>query len=115
MDATELTLAKWILNKGGDSESGIGRAEKFLDLKVIREVGSYSDYDAYLTERLTKARFRAANVHCFVVLENGYAVGLNENPAKGLSFPVVKYGESKTKPIITPESFGKMCDVISRI
>jgi len=30
------------------------------------------------------------NVHFWVVLENGYAVGWNENPARGWSFPVVK-------------------------
>lgn len=30
------------------------------------------------------------NVHFWVILENGYAVGWNENPARGWSFPVAK-------------------------
>ena len=30
------------------------------------------------------------NVHYWVELENGYAVGWNENPSRGWSFPVVR-------------------------
>ena len=29
-------------------------------------------------------------VHNWVELANGYAVGMNENPSRGLTFPVVK-------------------------
>ena len=30
------------------------------------------------------------NVHFWVTLENGFAIGLNENPAFGWSFPIMK-------------------------
>jgi hypothetical protein len=33
------------------------------------------------------------NVFYWVELENGYAVGWNENPARGWSFPIVKMKE----------------------
>jgi len=67
-------------------------AEKFLDKKIVKQVSSAGmDWDEYLKELSTNAPFKAKNVNSFVVLENGYAVGFNENPAKGWSFPVVKY------------------------
>jgi hypothetical protein len=33
------------------------------------------------------------NVHCWWELENGYAVGWNENPSRGSSFPVIRMNE----------------------
>ena len=35
----------------------------------------------------------AKNVHFWVVLASGHAVGWNENPARGWSFPVISYKE----------------------
>jgi hypothetical protein len=34
------------------------------------------------------------NVHVWWELENGYAVAMNENPSRGLSFPVIRMNES---------------------
>ena len=36
------------------------------------------------------------NVHFWVVLENGYAVGWNESPSHGWSFPLFKLKITKT-------------------
>ena len=57
------------------------RAWKFRDIEVVREVDG------------TKEGWPGThkNVFTWWVLENGYAVGWNENPAIGWSFPVVKY------------------------
>lgn len=53
------------------------RAYKMLNVEVLSEhrgywIGSHK------------------NVHCWWKLANGYAVGWNENPSVGWSFPVVK-------------------------
>lgn len=35
------------------------------------------------------------HVWYWVVLENGYAVGFNQNPSRGWSFPVIRYKAQK--------------------
>jgi hypothetical protein len=57
-----------------------GPALKFIDVAVIKEHYSYT----------TRWPGQHKNVHFWVELENGKAVGWNENPATGWSFPVVK-------------------------
>ena len=56
------------------------RAWKMKDAWVISEHESFEDPWPG-THR---------NVHIWYTLENGYAVGWNENPYRGWSFPVVK-------------------------
>lgn len=49
------------------------------------------------------------NVHFWYILENGYAVGFNENPSKGWSFPVVKAPVVETMDVWRRSSItGKM-------
>jgi len=55
-------------------------AYKMKDVPVVREV----DFREMPWPGVHK------NVYYWVVLENGYAVGMNENPSRGLSFPIVK-------------------------
>jgi hypothetical protein len=57
------------------------RARKFADVEIIEE------YDSFKDPWIGKEK----NVHYWFKLVNGYAVGHNENPARGWSFPVVKY------------------------
>ncbi len=59
------------------------RAYKYKDVKVLREVdGCVKAWPG--THK---------NVLSWYILENGYSVGFNENPARGWSFPVVKFPE----------------------
>lgn len=53
------------------------RAYKMKDVSVIKE-------------HCHKWPGKHKNVHIWVELENGYAIGCNENPARGWSFPVHK-------------------------
>ncbi len=55
------------------------KAWKFRDVKVIREVdGTVEGFPG-----------KHKHVYTWWELENGYAVGWNENPAIGWSFPVI--------------------------
>ena len=59
------------------------KAYKFRDIEVIKEhKGNFSG---------SNWPGKHKNVYFWVELENGYAVGFNENPARGWSFPVIKY------------------------
>ncbi len=60
------------------------RAYTFRDVEVIQE-HSLSDNN-YVSWPGTRNK----NVMFWVKLSNGYAVGFNENPARGWSFPVIK-------------------------
>lgn len=67
------------------------RAYKFRDIEVIKR---HSRVDVK-NGRIIDIRYKEwigthKNIHNWVELENGYAVGMNENPSKGLSFPVVR-------------------------
>lgn len=57
------------------------KAYKFKDLKVIKE---------FFGDTFKPWPGTHKNVHYWILLENGIAVGLNENPARGLSFPFIK-------------------------
>ena len=63
------------------------RAAKYLDVPVEEEYGVST----------TGRRWIGCEKYVFnwVVLKNGYAVGMNENPARGLSFPVVRYRKGR--------------------
>lgn len=59
------------------------RANQMLDAGVIEAYGWEDDVAWPGTHR---------NVAVWWVLDNGYAVGWNENPGRGWSFPVVRHG-----------------------
>ena len=60
------------------------RAFKFADVKVVEE---FSMFDSDTWKSWPGAH---KNVMNWCILENGYAVGWNENDSRGWSFPVVK-------------------------
>lgn len=71
-----------------DPGTGISETDacfKHLDVEVIEEVSCYPDEGP---KRDWPGKH--LNVHCYVRLVNGRIVGLNENPARGWSFPVMK-------------------------
>ena len=59
-----------------------GRAYKYRDVEVVVEYGY-----GHQSKRWPGPH---KNVHNWCILANGYAVGWNENPSTGWSFPVVK-------------------------
>ena len=65
-------------------------AYKMKDIVVVKEHCSLIDQDEYQDWLGTHK-----NVYSWAELENGYAVGWNENPAKGWSFPVCKIKEKQ--------------------
>jgi hypothetical protein len=71
------------------------KARKFADIEVVQE------YDARKEPWIGTHK----NVTYWFVLKNGYAVGLNENLGKGLSFPVVKLDNKK---IIKEQNMDKL-------
>lgn len=67
------------------------KAYKFRDIKVIKEHSGIGVRKAKIIDIRYKSWIGIhKNIHNWVELENGYAVGMNENPSRGLSFPVVR-------------------------
>lgn len=58
-------------------------AFKWADIEVIAE------YDG--TEPGQHWPGKERNVYCWVALKNGRAVGWNENPGRGWSFPLIRF------------------------
>lgn len=65
------------------------RARKFADVMVTRKHESGENCEPWPGTH--------KNVFVWFVLENGYAVALNENPSIGWSFPVVKLKPKQSK------------------
>ncbi len=87
------TLAQVIGSQLLSGEYDEDRAYKFKDILVIAEYRNFPlSPDENSDEHLPYGRWPDSHkfVYYWAELENGYAVGLNENPARGLSFPVVK-------------------------
>ena len=78
------------------------RAYKFLDVEVVEKYKGYKDGQGWIGTH--------KNIYVWWELANGYAVGMNENPSCGLSFPVAKAKWSKVwvKQIICP--YMNICD-----
>lgn len=66
------------------------RAQLYADVEVVRE------YDG--TKHGEGWPGKHKNVYCWVALANGYAVGWNENPARGWSFPVIRWVAPTSNP-----------------
>lgn len=71
--------------RGGEYDNS--KAMKFADIEVIKE------YDTFKKPWIGKHK----NVHVWFILANGYAVGFNESPARGWSFPVIRYKDKESK------------------
>ena len=67
------------------------RAQRYADVEVVRE------YDG--TKHGEGWPGKHKNVYCWVALANGYAVGWNENPARGWSFPVIRWVAPTSYPL----------------
>jgi hypothetical protein len=68
------------------------RLTSYLNLKVVKEISSVGmDWYDYVQILHNEAPFKQKNIYSFCVLENGFAVGFNENEATGWTFPIVKY------------------------
>lgn len=65
------------------------KANKFLDVEIKEEYTSGESHHKYKSWRLSGGTHKY--VFYWVLLENGYAVGWNENPSRGWSFPVMKF------------------------
>ena len=68
-------------------------AYKHLDVEVIEEVSSSALLNDRIVDNPLYERWpgKHKNVFCWWKLKNGKAVGWNENPAIGWSFPVINY------------------------
>lgn len=93
-----MKLKEWnpIQNSGFDFSNT--RIDKYMELEIVKECSSVDfskdsdeQFNAYIKELNTNAPFKTHHTYSFVVLKNGYAVGWNENPSRGWSFPIVKY------------------------
>jgi hypothetical protein len=84
----EKTLRDVMPKELTDRDCDKTRAYKMRDVLVVNEHCSMIDQNEYQSWPGTHK-----NVYYWVELENGNAVGWNENPARGWSFPVVKMKE----------------------
>jgi len=67
------------------------RFRAFADVEVVKSYGAPG-------EPLKRWPGKHRNVVCWYELANGYAVGWNENPGRGWSFPVVALPEADRTP-----------------
>ena len=79
------TLAQVMPREFSSSEYDNTQAYGFKNVIVIKEHCLHSQQNSYKNWIGIHK-----NVNLWVELENGYAVGWNENPSRGWSFPVVK-------------------------
>ena len=74
------------------------RAFKFIDVEVVKKYSRIGvRYGKIVNIPYKKWIGIHKYVHNWVELENGYAIGMNENPARGLSFPVVRMRKRGSK------------------
>lgn len=62
-------------------------AAKYLDIEVVAEKDATKHSERWPGEH--------KNVYAWWALANGKAIGCNENPARGLSYPVISYKGKK--------------------
>lgn len=75
------------------------RARRFAEIEVVESrSGSLCREHGVLVWRKDPWPGREKNVLVWWVLANGYAVGWNENPSRGWSFPVVRYSKKGPTP-----------------
>ena len=79
------TLRDWLPSEALGGEYSSDAFQKFLDVEVVEEIDMMGDMKKWRSWPGTHK-----NVLNWVVLANGKAVGWNENPAIGWSFPVTK-------------------------
>lgn len=65
---------------------------------ALRDKTVTAEHDA----RVTRWPGREVNVMVWWELSSGHAVGWNENPARGWSFPVIKLKNNSPKEVNTP-------------
>ena len=64
-----------------------GKFRRYLDYEVIEEIMKYD----------SRFPFKHKNIYVWWILEDDMAVGWNENPSRGWSFPVAKVKKEDTK------------------
>lgn len=84
------TLREAMPREFSGGEYAEDRAQKFADVEVVREFNA--------TKPSERWPGKHKNVFSWVALANGYAVGWNENPGRGWSFPVVPYRPDEGAP-----------------
>jgi len=78
-----ITLREWAPSEFEQSFDDT-RAYKFADVTVVKEFSMFEEDDWMPWPGSHK------NVRSWCILENGYAVGWNENPSRGWNFIVLK-------------------------
>jgi hypothetical protein len=61
------------------------QAFKFKDVEINEEFFAYKN-----DKEFRQWPGKTKNVYYWCILKNGYAVGWNENPSRGWSFPIIK-------------------------
>ncbi len=93
MSEPSKTLGEWLADYDFTPETKSDeKLQMWLDVKVTKEHTSINlESEADVQAFYQSIPFKHKNIHCWVELENGKAVGFNENPAIGWSFPHTKY------------------------
>ena len=66
---------------------GRDRVTKFFDKDVVTE---WNSWDGFMSKHVKPWPGSHKNVFVWWELETGHAIGWNENPSRGWSFPVIK-------------------------
>ena len=92
MDAKQKTLRDWLPSEFFSEYMGTPAAD-LLSASVTHEIrGSFRGADLPWP-----GKHKNINVWC--LLETGHAVGWNENPSTGWSFPVIKVSENVVRAV----------------
>lgn len=82
-----LTLTDWISQHNFYlSESEEKKMSKLMDKQILYEFVSHNEITWVSWQEFGSHK----NVYCWILLEKGQAIGWNENPARGWSFPMKK-------------------------
>jgi len=88
-----MTLRDWLPNEYNWSFEGTEaykRIDKMLNKRVVFSYDSQTCDTKEGQDYARRCQFRRRYIYTFAVLDNGYAVGWNENPSIGWSFELAK-------------------------
>lgn len=98
MEQNTLTLDEWCTQQGIDTCNLSKKALNFLSVKVVVEISSTKmEWDKYISILRNHVPFKTRSTYWFIILENNWAMGINENPSIGITYPMVKCINTKDK------------------
>lgn len=107
-----MKVIDWLINNNTDSFYNKS-IENFLDVKVVEEVSSVGmNWDEYLKKLHSETSFNCQHLYSYIILENGYCIGLNESLSRGYTTPSCKLKDKEKAKQIAADKYKKICDIL---